>query len=246
MGIDPGKVRHVAASRKKAATKAKTPKPVARKASASSAKAVVPKAAKRTVRVNLGGKKPAASIAPIPKSKRVATRPANAAVSANGVAAANRPAAPSIPVAPAALAPAAAPPPPKAKSSGLSAKDLEMLRGLLVRKRAEILGNLSTMQQDTSGNDKSAGGTELSTVPLHLADLGTDHFERELTIGLVEGEKSLLRDIDDALDRVRQGTYGLCLATGEPIGKARLAAQPWAKYCYQYMLRQEGGRRFRY
>ncbi|MDX2198469.1 MAG: TraR/DksA C4-type zinc finger protein [Phycisphaerae bacterium] len=227
----------MAASRKKAATKAKTAKPVARKAAAASAKSVVPKAAKRTARVNLGGKKPAASIAPIPNSKRVATRPAN------GVVQASRPAVPSIAAAP---APAAAPPPPKAKPSGLSAKDLELLRGLLVRKRAEILGNLSTMQQDTSGNDKSAGGTELSTVPLHLADLGTDHFERELTIGLVEGEKSLLRDIDDALDRVRQGTYGLCLATGEPIGKARLTAQPWAKYCYQYMLRQEGGRRFRY
>lgn len=238
MGIDPGKVRHVAASRKKAATKSKTPKPVARKAAASSAKSVVPKAAKRTARINLGGKKPAASVAPIPKSKRVAAK------SANGVVPGSRPAAPSIPAA--APAPAAAPPPPKAKPSGLSAKDLEMLRGLLVRKRAEILGNLSTMQQDTSGNDKSAGGTELSTVPLHLADLGTDHFERELTIGLVEGEKSLLRDIDDALDRVRRGTYGLCLATGEPIGKARLTAQPWAKYCYQYMLRQEGGRRFRY
>jgi RNA polymerase-binding transcription factor DksA len=62
----------------------------------------------------------------------------------------------------------------------------------------------------------------------------------------MEGERSILRDIDAALDRIRDGTFGTCLATGKPIGKTRLKAQPWTRYCYEYMLQQDGGRRFRY
>ena len=131
------------------------------------------------------------------------------------------------------------------RESGLNAKDLEAFRELLLEKRAEILGNVRAMRDEATGAG-AADRSELSSMPLHMADLGTDNFERELTLGLLEGERSLLRDIDQALDRIRQGTYGLCLATGKPIGKARLKAQPWAKYCMEYMLQQESGRRFRY
>lgn len=141
--------------------------------------------------------------------------------------------------------PAVPPPKPVKVHSGLNAKDLETFRGLLLAKRAEILGNVNAMRDEAAGVG-SGDRSELSSMPLHMADLGTDHFERELTLGLLEGERSLLRDIDQALDRIRERTYGLCLATGKPIGKARLKAQPWAKHCMEYMLLQESGRRFRY
>lgn len=132
---------------------------------------------------------------------------------------------------------------PKRRVQPLKPQDIETFRELLLAKRREISGDMSAMRDEATGAG-SRGGSELSSMPLHMADLGTDNFERELTLGLMEGERAILREIDEALDRIREGTYGRCLATDKPIGKARLKAQPWAKYCYEYMLEQERGRRF--
>jgi RNA polymerase-binding protein DksA len=60
----------------------------------------------------------------------------------------------------------------------------------------------------------------------------------------MDGERKLLREIDDALERIEQGTYGICEGTGKPILKARLKAQPWARYCVDYarLLEQRAAR----
>jgi RNA polymerase-binding protein DksA len=83
-------------------------------------------------------------------------------------------------------------------------------------------------------------------MPVHMADLGSDNYELEFTLGLIEGERALLQEIDEALERIRTGQYGICLATGKPIGKARLKAKPWAKFCYEHMLALEKGRQVRF
>jgi len=82
---------------------------------------------------------------------------------------------------------------------------------------------------------------DLSNMPIHMADLGSDNFEQEFTLGLIESERQILREIDEALARIENGTYGICLATGRPISKARLKAKPWAKYCIEYAKRLERG-----
>jgi RNA polymerase-binding protein DksA len=81
-------------------------------------------------------------------------------------------------------------------------------------------------------------------MPIHMADLGTDNYEQEFALGLMDGERKLLREIDDALERIEQGTYGICEGTGKPILKARLKAQPWARYCVDYarLLEQRAAR----
>ena len=78
-------------------------------------------------------------------------------------------------------------------------------------------------------------------MPIHMADLGSDTWEQELTLGLIENERGLLREIDEALDRIEDKTYGICLATNRPISKSRLRAQPWAKYCIAYARKRELG-----
>ena len=113
---------------------------------------------------------------------------------------------------------------------------------MLLHKRAEILGDVNTLQGETLHVNRQDAAGDLSTMPIHMADLGSDNYELEFTLGLIEGERAILKEIDEALDRVREGSYGLCLATGNPIGKARLRAKPWAKYCYEYTLAQEKGR----
>lgn len=135
---------------------------------------------------------------------------------------------------------------PLAQSSGLSREDIERYRQLLLEKRAQLLGDVHTMSNEALNRNRQESAGNLSSMPIHMADLGTDNYEQEFTLGLIESERGLLRDIEEALQRIAQGTYGVCAATGKPIGKARLNAQPWTKYCYEYVLAQEkaGHRRF--
>jgi RNA polymerase-binding transcription factor DksA len=78
-------------------------------------------------------------------------------------------------------------------------------------------------------------------MPTHPADIGTDNFEQEFTLGLLESERQLLKEIDEALERIKNNTFGICLGTGKFIGKARLEARPWAKYCIDYAKQMEKG-----
>ena len=81
--------------------------------------------------------------------------------------------------------------------------------------------------------------SELSKVDQHPAELGSETFERELeltTLTMVEAE---LKDIEDALRRIDQGTYGICEACGKPIDPERLEAKPWARYCILDQARVE-------
>lgn len=132
---------------------------------------------------------------------------------------------------------------PAVVSSGLTSRDLEHFRQILLEKRRQLLGDVGGLQDEALSKDASG---DLSNMPLHMADVGTDNYEQEFTLGLIQGERQLLREIEEALQRIEQKTYGICAATGQAIGKARLNATPWTKYCYEYMLAQERrqGRRY--
>lgn len=119
-------------------------------------------------------------------------------------------------------------------ASGLSRQEKEVFRRLLVEKRTEILGDVESLHRSALGE-----GGELSHMPLHMADVGTDQYEQEATLGLMETELKLLRQVDEALERLRNGTYGVCLETGKPIEKARLEYKPWAKYCIEVVRERE-------
>lgn len=128
----------------------------------------------------------------------------------------------------------------KPGSSGLSRKEINEFREVLLRKRAEIAGDVSTLRDEALSKNRSDAGN-LSSMPIHMADLGTDNYEQEFTLGLMESERALLGEIDEALQRIKRDVYGVCAATGRPIGKARLNAKPWAKFCYEYVIAQERG-----
>ena len=137
----------------------------------------------------------------------------------------------------------AASPPPKKVSSGLTARDIAGFREMLLAKRAELIGNVTNLHAEAMRQDASG---DQSSMPIHMADIGTDNYEQEFTLGLIETERAILQEIEDALQRIADKTYGLCVATGTPIGKKRLKASPWSKYSYEYTLAQEQGlmRRF--
>lgn len=121
----------------------------------------------------------------------------------------------------------------------LSAADLEDFKQILLIKRAQLQGDLQTLNQLHKNRQESSG--DLSSVPFHPADAGSDTFEQDFTIGLMDNEQELLRQINEALDRIANKTYGMCMATHKPISKARLQAQPWAKYGIEYARMLEKG-----
>jgi len=127
--------------------------------------------------------------------------------------------------------------------AGLTKKDLEQFREMLLQKRAELLGDVHTLRKEALKGSRQEVAGDLSSMPIHTDDLGTDNYELEFTLGLIEGGRAVLQEIDEALERIERGTYGICQATGKPIGKARLRAKPWAKYSYEYVLAQETGKR---
>ena len=123
----------------------------------------------------------------------------------------------------------------------MSKKELAYFRQELLAKRATLLGDVANMTDEALRKTRQSSTGDLSNMPIHMADLGSDNFEQEFTLGLIESERQILREIDEALARIENGTYGICLATGRPISKARLKAKPWAKYCIEYAKRLERG-----
>lgn len=113
--------------------------------------------------------------------------------------------------------------------SGLTSAEIRKFKALLLAKRNEILGNVICMEDETLRKSRS----DLSSMPIHMADIGTDNFDQEFTLGLMDSERKLIVEIDGALQRIEDGTYGICQGIGKPIPKARLEAIPWTRYCVE-------------
>jgi RNA polymerase-binding protein DksA len=125
---------------------------------------------------------------------------------------------------------------PRKNLAGITPRELELFRDALLAKRREIVGDMSSMEREALRNT----GSNLSNLPLHMADMGTDNYEQEFTLGLMEKDRKLLRDLNDGLAKIQNGTFGICEGTGKPISRARLEAQPWARYSIEYARKLEG------
>ena len=97
------------------------------------------------------------------------------------------------------------------------------------------------MENEALKKSRLDAAGDLSSMPIHMADIGTDNYEQEFALGLLDSERKLLREINEALQRIEDGTYGICEGTGEPIPRARLEANPWARYCVAYARLIEQG-----
>jgi len=124
----------------------------------------------------------------------------------------------------------------KKTTPGLSEKELEKYRALLIEKWHEIVGDVTSMEENLF-----QGGGELSSMPVHMADVGTDSFEQEFGLDLVAEEKKTLVEIQQALKRIDSGEFGICEGLGIPIEKKRLEAIPWTRYSLEYAQMLEKG-----
>lgn len=119
------------------------------------------------------------------------------------------------------------PPPPLIEGkSPLPKKELERFRALLIKKRAELFGDVANMEAEAL--QSNSGG--LSHTPQHLAEQGSDAYDQALALDLAAADRKLIKEIDEALQRIEKGTFGLCELTGKPISLQRLEELPWARH----------------
>lgn len=114
---------------------------------------------------------------------------------------------------------------------------------LLVELRDHLIDGVNFLANENLKRSSRDASGELSGYSLHMADAGTDNFDREFALSLVSNEQEALYEIEEALKRLEEGTYGLCEMCEKAIRKERLEAVPFAKLCIQCQSSVEKDRR---
>jgi len=104
-------------------------------------------------------------------------------------------------------------------------KQLDEYKLILLNKRAELVGDVEHLEDEALRSN--TGETQTAS---NAAEFGTKSFEQGLNLDLAAADRQLIHEIDDALTRIKERTYGLCIESHEPIKKERLEELPWAKY----------------
>jgi DnaK suppressor protein len=122
----------------------------------------------------------------------------------------------------------------------VSAIDTNRFRVALVEERARVAAALENLHEETAGTLSEDAGEE-AAYDNHLGDTATETYDRELDYTLEENSEHLLGEIDAALKRIDDGTYGVCTNCGKQIPAERLEARPWATLCIDCQRERERG-----
>ncbi len=125
--------------------------------------------------------------------------------------------------------------------TNLSRSDLKYFRELLIEKLKEISGDVNHIELESLRKSRMDASGDLSSMPIHMADVGSDNYEQEFALGLMDSERKIVMEILAALKRIESNTYGICEGTQEPIPRPRLEGIPWTRYCVQYAEMLEKG-----
>ena len=118
-------------------------------------------------------------------------------------------------------------------ASVLKNEELESFRTDAAGLRARLRGDLDQMTDEALRRDQPDSSGNLSNVPLHMADVGTENYDQEFTLGLIENEQETLEQVNEALERIEAGNIRPLQECSEPIAKPRLQAIPYAQHCIQ-------------
>ncbi|MGR3175726.1 MAG: TraR/DksA family transcriptional regulator [Candidatus Scalindua sp.] len=121
----------------------------------------------------------------------------------------------------------------------MKAAELTQYKKTLLELRQKLVVNVNFMEDEALGKSGQDASGDLSNVPIHMADVGTDNYDRDLTIGLIQNGEEELRAIDDALERIGNKTFGSCEECGKKVSKVRLDALPYVKNCIECQRREE-------
>jgi RNA polymerase-binding protein DksA len=118
-------------------------------------------------------------------------------------------------------------------------KELKHYRQLLLNLKERISEDIKHISEDTLKKSQKEAAGDISSYSLHMADLATDAYDREFSLGLASCDRNVLLQIDDALTRIKEGSYGTCEGCKKAIAKVRLKALPFARLCLKCQSLQE-------
>jgi RNA polymerase-binding transcription factor DksA len=113
----------------------------------------------------------------------------------------------------------------------MNKSELKVFKDLLLTLRARLRGDVIALADAALGKTRSESSGDLSSMPIHMADVGSDNYEQEFTLSMMQSEEETLDQIESALDRIQDRVFGSCVECDGRISKKRLQAIPYTPFC---------------
>lgn len=118
-------------------------------------------------------------------------------------------------------------------------RELADFKKLILKRKEEVLEDIKHISDDTLKKSQKDASGDISGYTYHMADVATDTYDREFSLGLASNERDLLYELDDALKKTDEGTFGVCEECKSMITKTRLKAVPYARLCVKCQEKKE-------
>ncbi len=121
----------------------------------------------------------------------------------------------------------------------LAKKELNEFKKIILKRKEEIDDEIKHISNDTLKKSQKDASGDISGYTYHMADVATDNYDREFSLGLASNDRQSLYDLNDALKRIEDGTFGICEDCKCLITKVRLKAVPQARLCVKCQEKRE-------
>ena len=118
-------------------------------------------------------------------------------------------------------------------------KELSVFKKVILKIKEEVVGDIKHISDDTLKKSQKDAAGDISGYTYHMADVATDAYDREFSLGLASNEQKALYELDDALKRIEEGTFGICEECKSIMTKTRLKAVPYARLCVKCQAKRE-------
>jgi RNA polymerase-binding protein DksA len=121
----------------------------------------------------------------------------------------------------------------------LNKKELTEYKKIITKRKNEILDAIERISEDTLKKSQKDASGDISGYTFHMADVATDNYDREFSLGIASNDRQSLYELDDALKRIEDGSFGVCEECKTVLTKARLKALPYARLCLNCQQKRE-------
>lgn len=118
-------------------------------------------------------------------------------------------------------------------------KESAAFKKIILKRKEEIIDQIKHISEDTLKKSQKDASGDISGYTYHMADVATDTYDIEFSLGLVSDERKLLYEFDEALRKIDEGTFGICESCKNTISKSRLKAIPYARLCVKCQEKRE-------
>jgi len=121
----------------------------------------------------------------------------------------------------------------------LTKKELLEFKKIISKRKEEVSKEIEHISDDTLKKSQKEASGDISGYTYHMADVATDNYDREFSLGLASNDRQVLYELDDAMKRIEDGSFGVCEDCNSIISKVRLKAVPHARLCIKCQEKRE-------